>query len=46
MFRAFPDGAIAPSGGAPAAPPRSDRLFLFDGHFCRLDYRKNRVALF
>ena len=38
--------AIGLSGDQLYAPPRSDGLFLFDGHFGRLDYRKYGVALF
>ena len=40
------EGAIGLSGDAAYAPPRSEGLFLFDGHFGRLDYRKHGVALF
>jgi hypothetical protein len=40
------DSAITVSGDAAHAPPRSDGLFFFDGHFGRLKDRKNGIALF
>jgi hypothetical protein len=39
-------GSIALSRDAAQAPPSSTGLFLFDGDFGRLDYRKHGVALF
>jgi hypothetical protein len=38
--------AIALSRDAAHAPPRSEGLFLFDGHFGRLNDRKDGIALF
>ena len=40
------ENAIAVRRDAAHAPPRSEGLFLFDGHFGRLDYGKHVAALF